>query len=394
LDKQRVLILDGDSRQGLPFVRSLRKAGNMVTVVCPWKACPCYFSRYPNKRLIWPDINEDSGRYYDRLLEYVKGDNCDVVLALGDVTAILVSENKDELTKYVKTPVPDYEILRRAADKSWTMDFCMRHRIPCPKTYDPSKQSIEDIVKETAFPVIVKPVRGVGAVGLHKFETAEQLKKSYDVLEKKHGKLQIQEFIPQYDTQFQAEAFCDQNSQMKVCMVIGKPRFFPVTGGTSTCNTTIERADIVEIVRKLLEGIKWTGSADVDLIFDPRDKTPKVLEINPRVTAGIKIGFDAGIDYADLQMRLALGLDIPEINQYQVGKTLRNLCLDILWYMYSSREARENTSPPWWKFFGKNVHYQTFRRDDPLPFLGFLLSNMKKFTKSGTWKTKLGKDVK
>ncbi len=391
LEKQRILILDGDSRQCLPFVRYLRKAGHHITLVCPWKCCPGYFSRYPNQKLIWPDVNHDESGFYIKLLEYLKAGSADVVLALGDATAILVSKNRYEILRYAKTPVPDYNVLQYGADKGLTMAFCMQNNIPCPKTYDLEINALNS--QEIQFPVIVKPLRGIGAVGLHKFENQESLLNNYNKLTAKYGKMQIQEFIPQTEIQFQAEAFCDENYKMKVCMVIAKPRFFPVTGGTSTCNYTVERPDIVESVRRLLEGIKWIGSADVDLILDPRDKIAKILEINPRVTAGIKIGFDAGIDYADLQMRLALGMDIPEIKDYKLNVVLRNLCLDILWYKYSSKEARKSTNPSWWNFFGKNVHYQTLRWDDPLPFFGFVLSNLKKFNNPETWKSKLGKGI-
>ncbi len=390
----RVLILDGDSRQALPFARSLRQAGHHVTLICPWKSCPGYLSRYPNKRLIWPDINKEENRYYRVLLDYVKQGNCNILLALGDATAILVSKNRQELTQYVKTPVPDYNTLIKAADKSKTMAFCMENNIPCPKTYDPQIESVKEIISKASFPVIVKPVRGVGAVGLHKFASIDELTKNLPILQCKYGNLQVQEYIPQEGgTQFQAEAFCDEQSRMKVCMVIAKPRFFPVTGGTSTCNVTVDRPDIVENVRRLLEGIKWVGSADVDLILDPRDNTAKILEINPRVTAGIKIGFDAGIDYADLQMRLAMGLDIPQVTDYKMNVVLRNLCLDLLWYKYSGKSQRSCTQPRWWDFLGKDVHYQTLRWDDPLPLLGFILSNVKKYSNQDVWKSKLGRDV-
>ncbi len=393
MNKQRVLILDGDSRQALPFMRSFRKAGYHVTVVCPWRCCPGYFSKYPNKRLIWSNVEDVCG-FYEKLLNYVKNCDCDVVLGLGDVTAILIAQNRKELTQYVKTPVPNYEILVRAADKSQTMNFCMKNHIPCPKTFDLSEIPLDDIIEKLPFPVMVKPVRGIGAVGLHRFDTSKELKKHYSTLEEKYGKLQIQEFIPLGGTQFQAEAFCDAESKMNVCMIIEKPRFFPVTGGTSTCNVTIRRPDIEESVRKLLEGIGWVGSADVDLILDPRDNVAKILEINPRVTAGIKIGFDAGIDYADLQMKLAFGQPIPVISDYKLGKVLRNLCLDILWYKFSSKEKRRTTKPNWWCFWGKNVHYQTIRWDDPWPLLGFILCNIRKFIVPGVWKSKLGKDIK
>jgi predicted ATP-grasp superfamily ATP-dependent carboligase len=394
LDKKRVLILDGDSRQGLPFMRSLKKAGHHVTVVCPWRCCPGYFSRYADKRLLWPDISKNERGFYQCLVDYLRSNHCDVTLPLGDVSAHLVSCHKQELSEYTSMPVPDYDVFMRAADKVQTMNYCMTNGIPCPRTYDAERESLEEIISKVPFPVMVKPSRGIGAIGLHRLENANELRKHYGAIRERYGPLIIQEFIPLSETQFQAEAFCNAQSKMTVCMVIGKPRFFPVTGGTSTCNITIDRPDIAENVRKLLEGIKWVGSADVDLILDPRDNTPKILEINPRVTAGIKIGFEAGIDYADLQIRLAFGRDIPIIKDYKLGVVLRNLCLDILWYKYSDKAARKRTKPSFWQFFGRNIKYQTMRIDDPFPFAGFILANLIKYTKPGLWSQKLGSDLK
>lgn len=393
MEKKRVLILNGADRQSLPFMRSLKRAGHYVAVVCSSRCCTGYFSRYPDKRLIWPNIEHDEQGFYNALLDFLKKNNCDVILPLDDFTAHLVSYHKEELTRYTSTPVPEYEIFMRAANKSWTMDYCMKNNIPCPQTYNPEKESLEEIIRKIPFPVMVKPNRGIGAIGLHRFNCADELRKYYPAVRAKYGPLIIQEFIPLSETQFQAEAFCNAQSKVTVCMVIGKPRFFPVTGGTSTCNVTIKRQDIAENVRRLLEGIKWVGSADVDLILDPRDNIPKILEINPRVTAGIKIGFEAGIDYADLQLRLALDKDIPIIEEYKLGVVLRNLCLDTFWYKYSDKAARKRTKPSFWQFFGKNIKYQTFRIDDPLPFVGFILGNLVKYTNPGVWKAKLGKDL-
>jgi hypothetical protein len=94
-----------------------------------------------------------------------------------------------------------------------------------------------------------------------------------------------------------------------------------------------------------------------------------------------------------LQLRLALGEDVPIIKEYKLGVVLRNLCMDILWYKYSDKGARVSTVPPFWRFFGSNVKYQTFRIDDPLPFAGFLLGALIKYKKPGAWSSKLGVDI-
>lgn len=389
-----VLILD-DGRQALPFMRSLKRAGHHVTIACQSRLTTGYCSRYADKRLLWPYYFQSPDAFTATMLEYVSAHRPDVTLAVGDISAEILSRNKPELLKMTGVTVPDEEVFEYADNKARTMAFCMDNNIPCPKTYFPDDADLQTFARNLPFPVMVKPCRGIGAIGLHRINSAEEFVLHYPKLCSRYGDLLVQEFILQEGgTQFQAEAFLDEDSRMKACLVIAKPRFFPITGGTSTANVTINRPDIQEPVRKLLEGIRWIGAADVDLILDPRDKIPKILEINPRVTAGIKIGFAAGIDYADLHLRLATGQAIPAIDSYKLDVYSRNLCMDILWYIFASKEMRKATWPSFFKFFGKNICYQTFSIDDPLPLAGFVLGMIKKYANQDIWKNKLGRDLK
>ncbi len=388
-----ILLLD-HGRQSLPFIQSLYKAGHKVTLVCLSRLSEGYFSVYPAKRLIWPNYNTDKEGFKNALIHYVKTWKPEITLALGDVSSEIIANNREEILKYTKITVPPESVYYMAKDKNKTMAFCMDQKIPCPKTYNPEVDHIDSIAKCLSFPVVVKPARGLGAIGLRRFYSAEELLCYLRSLNGQLKNLLIQEFIPHKNgMQYQAEAFLDSNSKVKICLVIEKPRFFPLTGGTSTANVTVYRPDIVETTRQLLEGIKWVGAADVDYILDPRDGIPKVIEINPRVTAGIKIGFAAGINYADLHIRLANGAPIPEMKDYKLGVYSRNIIMDLLWYFKASREMRQTTSPSFFKFFGPDIVYQTFSLKDPLTGIGFTLGMLKKFSQPGKWKEKMGKSL-
>lgn len=389
-----ILILDG-GRQALPFLRSLKQAGHHVSIACGDRFSVGYFSRYPDRRLLWPDYFHDAEGFTERMMAYLRRRRPDVTLAVGDVSAGILARNKAEVTRYTRVTSPDPPVFDQAADKGLTMDFCMRNGIPCPKTFLPDEESLDDILAKLPMPVMIKPRRGIGAIGLCRVESADELRRVYPVMRKRYGPLLVQEFIPLADgMQYQAEAFLDDRSRTRACMVILKPRFFPVTGGTSTANLTIDRPDIRESARRLLEGLRWRGAADVDLILDPRDNVPKVLEINPRVTAGIKIGFAAGIDYADLHVRLAMGEPVPDVPSYKLGVYSRNLCMDVLWWLFSRREDRKATPMPFWNFIGPEVVYQTFGPDDPMPLAGFILGMLRKYCRPSVWKTKLGRDLR
>jgi D-aspartate ligase len=389
-----ILILD-DGRQCLPFMRSLKRAGHRVVLACGSKLSTGYCSRYPDRRLMWTDYFHDLDGFTSRMFEYLRRHRPDVTLALGDMSAGIVARHHAEMLRYTTVTIPDWPVFDIANDKARTMAFCMANRIPCPQTYPVGPDDLDAVAARIPFPVMVKPARGIGAVGLHRFDAPDVLKRHYQSLHQQYGDLVVQEFIPlEGGTQFQAEAFVGRDCRMKVCVVISKPRFFPVTGGTSTANMTIHRPDIQETVRALLEGIGWSGAADVDLILDPRDNIPKVLEINPRVTAGIKIGFAAGVDYADLHIRLATGRPIPAIPSYKLGVYSRNICMDLLWYLYSTPAARRSTELPFFRIVGHDICDQVLALDDPLPFAGFILGMLKKYAAPSAWKTKLGRDLR
>jgi len=377
--KLKILLLD-QGRQALPFLKSLKKAGHETTIVCNTRLSEGYFSRYPSKRLLWPSYVHDRPAFEKKLLEYLKENQVDVTLSVADITSEILSKNKEEILPYTRVTSPDYSTFIRGYDKLTLMKHCMDQGLPCPKTYPLNEETFGDLDRLLDFPVMVKPVRGLGAIGVERFDSHGALQSAYPALKEKHGDLIIQEFIaPDGGMQYQAEAFVDEHGKMKVCLVILKPRFFPVKGGTSTANVSIEHPGITETTRELLEGLDWRGAADVDYIFDPRDQSAKILEINPRVTAGIKVGFVAGIDYADLHVKLAMGEEIPEIKTYKLGVYCRNFFLEMLWYLLSDRDMKKNTTPPFFSIVRRNMVDQVFSIDDPLAGLGFFLNMVRKY---------------
>ncbi len=385
----RILILD-QGRQALPFLKSLTQKGHDVIIVCNSKFSEGYFSRYPARRLIWPSYIEDRKVFEYHLINYLKQNEIDVTISVGDISSEILSLNKKKITLYTNVTNPDYSVFIRAADKLNLMNYCMLNNLPCPITNALNENLLDSIENIYSFPVIVKPTRGVGAIGVRKFNSGSDLKKEYPHLRHKYKNLIIQEYIPRTKDgkQYQAEVFLDNESKMKTCLVIEKPRYFPVSGGTSTANVTIFHEEIKDISKSLLEGLKWRGAADIDYVLDPRDNKIKILEINPRVTAGIKIGFAAGIDFADLHIKLALGEEVPSIENYKTGVYCRNLFLETLWFLYSDVKMKRNTSPSFLKFFGKNIVYQLFSIDDPLPPIGFFFGMIKKYSNPKRFKSK------
>lgn len=375
---KRILILDGNSSHCLPIIRSLEKSGHRVTLICPSVFSCGYFSKYGSEKKIWPRITTDEEEFYQLLIQLIKVEKYDLILGFSDQSSKLLSSNKAEIEKYSGVIVPDFKIFKIAVDKFLTMKFCMENEIPCPITFDAETERLNELIEELKFPVVLKPKVGVGAVGFFIISDKSELKDRLPRLNDEYGPMLIQEFLPN-EEQFTVEAFCDSNSDLKACVIAKKSRFFPINGGTSSCNVTVHQPVIVNIVRKLLKNIQWVGSANVDIILDHRDNTPKVIEINPRVGSIVKIAFLAGIDLAAMTIDLSEKRPIENKLQFFEGIVMRNLMLDLLWFFFSPFNLKLKTKPAFFKFLGRNLHYQNFSLDDPLPMVGYILGNMLKY---------------
>lgn len=376
--QKTILILDGISSQCLPIIRSLYKSGHKIAIITPYRSGSGYYSRYTHKKLIWPLLYKDETSTLAKLLDYLRVNKTDLVLGLGDKTASLLSKNQREIQQYCHVIVPDFDVFSIAADKLNTMQFCMENEIPCPKTIDGENIDIQGVESRLKFPVIVKPKIGVGSEGVYMFSDLEKLSKRIASLDEEYGPLLIQEFIPN-EEQYTVEAFCNQESQVKACIVIRKARFFPVSGGTSSCSLTVDRPDIQDITISFLEKLGWVGSANLDIIYDTRDRTPKIIEINPRVGAMARVAFESGVDIALLQSQLAFDSDVQNMMEYRKGIVLRNLFLEIPWLISSSFSTIKESRPKFFSFVGSHVFYQNFRLDDPFISMGYLFSNLRKY---------------
>lgn len=372
----RILLLEGFARQVMPIMKALNNLGCHITTYNSSKLDMGYASRYPDRKLLAYWNRNDELRTLESLIEVLRNDKYDVVIPLTDFSATLLSQNKVELSQYAAMAVNDWNIFQMASNKQNTMMVCMEEGIPCPYTLD-KVNSIDDILKsDIQYPFIIKPKTGYGSIGFHCIDNEEQLRQVFDNSVSEHGEMLVQEYIPQTDIQYKAEVFIDQNNEVKSAVVFNKTRWYPVDGGSTCCSSTVDRPDIAESSIKLLRAIGWKGYGDVDLIQDPRDGVAKVMEINPRITASVKICFDAGVDFARQIVEYETGREVTEYADYEVDRRLRYMHTDILWFLQSPDRFR--TKPSWFSF--KNTTDQIFSLSDPWPFFTNSLQAIKKLS--------------
>lgn len=383
----RVLLIEGRARQVMPLMESLHKLGCHVTTYNASKLDMGYASHYPDKKVLSYCDAKDPDGSWRAISKELKTKQYDLVIPLNDFVAIMLSQHKEEMKPYVDIAANDWDVFQYASDKLKTMKVCMDNNIPCPKTYVADETLTDLSALDLQYPICIKPRTGFSAVGFRMIENPDHLEEIVKATKEKYGAPLIQEYIPQTDLQYKAEIFVDKNGEIKSACVFSKVRWYPIDGGSSTLNMTVDRPDIVESCRKLLKAIHWHGYADIDLIQDPRDNVAKIMEINPRITGSVKICYACGVNFSEQILQDYLNIPVAPYMEYEKGKYLRYLHTDVLWFIKSP--TRFSCKPSWFDF--RNSVDQIWSAKDPWPWFTYTIANITR-VKSDSKKRKI--DIK
>lgn len=371
--KKRVLLMEASSRQVLPMARAFYAKGYDITTVCEHKSDLGNVTRFKHRCYVVKNIDSDyktAEKVYD---EIVTQNEFDIIVPLSDFSAEIAANHKNDWTKkgcYVA--VNDLDTFMLAFDKLNTMRICMENNIPCPFTILAEKE--EDIDFDSIkYPVVVKPRSACGSIGFHIAEDEKQLRVL--IKDNSHGLLLIQEYIPQTGRQFNAHFVLDEQSNVKTAICTQKCRWFPIDGGASTLCRTVDNDYILFICEKLLKTIGWIGYCDLDLMEDPRDGSIRIIEINARISANVKICFLGGANIVQQIIELSENEELTAYVDYRKDVRLRCIHTDFLWLLKSKK--RMKADPCW--FSSVRTKDQIFSLDDVLPFFSFSITSVLKY---------------
>jgi len=384
----KILLLDGHTVQVLPIAKSLRNHGYHVSILCEEKLSYGWFSRYPQKKIFSPSANKEPKKFLNFLIDHISQIQYDIIIPLFDDSAGILGENKEQLKQYAKIAIPDYDAFIHGHDKNLTMQVAKKIDVPHPKTMDLNQHTLDEAIAYCGLPSLIKPNIGAGAKGITKVNTKEELETLYPKIKEQFGACTLQEFIPSGGRQFKCQIFRDRDGSIKGATTFVKHRYFPVTGGTTSCGEVVEIPELIDYAKRVADEINWIGFGDFDSIEDPRDGSYKLMEINTRITGSIKAGMDAGVDYAQMIVQQELGEKVSTYSS-NYGLILRQLALDVMWFLYSKNSERFSATPSWFKFWGKEIRYQDGQWSDPLPMVIGFIAGAKRFMSPSFRKSKM-----
>lgn len=373
--KGKILILDGGAAHAMAIAECLKQSGYEVAVACDNKDEYGYHCRYVDERFTGLDSHHEG--YAERMIAFLKEHHYDALIPTSDVAAEFMSFHKEELQSLTGVLMPDPEVFKKGYDKNELMTVCKEHGFPHPLTIDLSKVSLDDAEALAKFPYpgLLKPNLTSGGRGMTLVKNYEELKTVYPAIHAKYGNCHLQQFIKSGGRQVKVQIMTDKDGNPAYSSVIWKQRYYPVNGGSSCCNVTIDKPEIADICGQVLKTIGWIGFADFDLIENPDTHELLIMEMNPRIPACVRSAFKSGVDFATMIADATLGLPLRDYT-YTPGKHLRHLGFDVLWFLKSP--DRFKAKPSWFKFFGKDIYYQDWLRGNFSAFLWGTWGNFKK----------------
>lgn len=223
-----------------------------------------------------------------------------LLISTNETYTEFISGNKNKLSKQYVYNLPSLNIIKSLTNKENFYKTYEKSNLKFPKTiyYDCKKN---ENIKNLTYPIVLKPSNVVmynhlkfnDKHKIYKIETQEELASVIKIIKDAgyQDKLIIQEFIPGDDSNlFDAVIYANQLGKVEFITFaqIGlQERTKNMVGNAAVLingfNTT--KGDVnkqIKDIKKFMESINYQGFAEIDMKYDIRDNTFKVLEINAR----------------------------------------------------------------------------------------------------------------
>jgi biotin carboxylase len=337
-EQMNLLVTNTRNAQAYAIIRALRPYANKIVATMEGdnrvaaRLSHAANSRLVDKRYYTPSPEKDwrAGRIQKENTEseeaYIKAivgicerENIDTIFPSFDPHVYVFSKNKERFENSgILIPVPDYEIVITPLDKYRTIKAAEAVGFPCPKTYLPeSEHEVRRIAVQLGFPLVIKPRFTAAGRGTAVVKNMSELLNKIGRVIETQGMPVMQEYIAG-NQQENIHLMLDKNGEVKFVYQKKFQRLFH-HGSFVVYRESISPTVYGLRSGRFLQHLGWWGGALVDLKFDPRDRVPKLMEVNPRFGSGILDVLAVGINAPWMCLRVAGGEKIETAKNYPVA---------------------------------------------------------------------------
>lgn len=299
----RVLVTGAGVIYSLPAVRRLGRLGHRLTVASSHVRANGFYSRFAERRFLYPPIAEEPGAFLDSLETFLSENPHDFCLPLFEETLIL-AKNRDRFAGLCRFPFGDYERLLQFHDKSRFYEFASSLGLPVPRTLSYSHGNVP---RDFHFPAVLKVPQSSGARGVVRVNAASEIAEAWRAMRERHAvpgnvPLLLQEWVNGEPYCVLAYAWEGRPKGILIYKNLGQ---YPVGGGIGVIRESAKHPEIRRMVETLLAANRWHGVVGFDFLVPRGGGLPWLIDANPRLTPAVTLAMRSGFDILSMMTSAA-----------------------------------------------------------------------------------------
>ncbi len=270
-------------------------------------------------------------RFPEEILRISREEAVDVVLPIVTRELMPLAKAKPAFVeKGIAVCVMDPEPLALANDKAALLSFCRDQGLPTPEfrvadTADEVERALDEMGCDRRA-LYVKAAQGNGSRGVRyvdplvsRFDRFFNEKPDSAFMSKEDIMLALRErdAIPRMlvmealpGVEYSADIVADEEGNI-LCSAVRKS---PVVRSSITLESTVvDEPSVASLCAQIVGRAKLTGNVGFDFRADAQG-IPRLLEVNPRLTATVVLNAAAGANFPYFGVKQALGEDIPAVS--------------------------------------------------------------------------------
>jgi len=368
-----ILIPDGENHLLIFVVNCLSQLkGIRIYVISDERRLAMRYSRYVTNFTFYPKTS-NTVDWISNINKELEKFPIDVILPIFEIRIRSLIAHKN-LLRYPKKLValPSLSDFDTAIDK-WRLSIHMEKiGIPFP---DSNLVCFDNDSQLNNYPVIVKPTKGFGGgMGVKLIRNHQD----YGDFIKQYKNTGVNYLMQKY---INGDDYC-----CNVLCLNGDIKYYTIQKGirwganrfsAQTGYIFIKEKHILSIASELLKSLNWSGVACIDLRYDEKQKTFKVIEINTRYWRSLMGSLAAGINFPLLSIDIHLNknesqrgfkeleyLNLKGIISYLKEDLSRLFHINFIWNNSPLKFALKDPLPMIYKFLSrnKNIVLKRFHR--------------------------------
>lgn len=269
---KKILVTGAGALLGQGILRSVNFSKNSYYVVSADPGVRATGHALANKSYLIPKATDPS--YLEKIEEIILKEDIDIIFIGTDVELPLFSKKKNYLeNKYkLKVVVSDPDAVAISNNKWLTAEFLRKNNFPFPfSALTTDRDQIHNLLENTSFPYIAKPVDGARSKGIRTINNEEELEEicSYE------NNLVVQEKLKEDEGEFTTGCIVTKGECVAVVSLIRDLRDGNTWRAYRDGNSPHD-----ETIAKIAEALGVEGPANFQ--YRIRDGKPVVFEVNCR----------------------------------------------------------------------------------------------------------------